>query len=91
MTTLGGADQNGHAPARPVGHRSGIGGAWCGLGLALLWAPMAAVIPLFPDLDDRGEVVSFWQDHGADVPHFSNLIWPPTRLARFGRFVLAAG
>jgi hypothetical protein len=65
VTKLGGADQNGHAPARPVGRRSGVGGAWCGLGLALLWAPMAAVIPSFPDLDDRSEVVSFWQDHGA--------------------------
>ena len=48
MTALRGADQNGHTPARPVGRRSGVGGAWCGLGLALLWAPMAAVIPLFP-------------------------------------------
>ena len=64
MTALCGADQNGHTPARPVGRRSGVGGAWCGLELALLWAPMAAVIPLFPDLDSRGEVVSFWQDHG---------------------------
>jgi hypothetical protein len=62
--TLRTANQNGHTPAHPVGRRSGVGGAWCGLGLALLWAPMAAVIPLFPDLDSRGEVVSFWQDHG---------------------------
>jgi hypothetical protein len=45
--------------------RPGVLGAWCGVLLAALWAPMLVVIPLFPDLDSRDEVVTFWQDHGS--------------------------
>lgn len=33
--------------------------------MVVLWAPMILVIPLFPDLDDRTEVIVFWRDHGS--------------------------
>jgi len=53
------------ARATPAERKPPAAGAWCGIAVAVAWAPMAAVIPLFPDLDSRTEVVAFWDDHGA--------------------------
>lgn len=48
-----------------IDQKQPVAGAWSGLGMVLLWAPMILVIPLFPDLNDRTEVVVFWRDHGS--------------------------
>lgn len=64
MTAPSGPAPGERSPGTATGPRRGVWGAWCGIGLALLWAPMAAVIPSFPDLDSRHAVVAFWQDHG---------------------------
>jgi hypothetical protein len=34
---------------------------------------MAAVIPMLPDLDSRGEVLAFWQGHGTLTPRIMAL------------------
>lgn len=64
MTAPSGPACGERSPGTAPGPRRGVWGAWCGMGLALLWAPMVAVIPLFPDLDRRDAIVAFWQDHG---------------------------
>lgn len=40
-------------------------GALAGLALALLWAPMALVIPFFPDLAGPAEIRIFYADHAS--------------------------
>lgn len=42
-------------------------GALAGVALALLWAPMALVIPFFPELGEPAEVAIFYADHASTM------------------------
>lgn len=61
------------APERensPVVVRALLGrrtGALAGVAVALFWAPMALVIPFFPELAEPAEVATFYADHASTM------------------------
>ena len=58
------AGQDKQSPITPTRALPVAAGAWAGLLVTALWAPMLLIIPDFPDLDSSVEVAQYWREHG---------------------------